>query len=56
MSFEASFSRNFLKFAARTLVNPYCEFTISFGSVGMAKRNIRVEREVLFAVKFPLSV
>ena len=31
---------DFVKFSARTLVNPYREFTISFGkSAGMAKRN-----------------
>ena len=33
---------NVPNFAAHTLVNPYCEFTISFSKgVGMAKRNTR---------------
>jgi len=48
---------NFLQCAAHTLGNPYCEFTISFSKgVGMAKRNIRVKREAVFAVKFALGV
>jgi len=47
----------FLKCAAHTLVNPYCEFTISFSKgFGMAKRNIPVKREVVFGVKFALIV
>ena len=39
---------NFLKLAARTLVNPYCEFTISFGKVWEWRREIFVLSARLF--------
>ena len=35
---------NFLKFATHTLVNPFCEFTISFSKVLKWRGEIRVKR------------